>query len=141
MSLGCLCFTCKVPNFLPRDPFIHLGEERNTCGVHSGSCFRKVNETSNSLESPIFHFQKDSALLPNKAVWTAATAAKPSLENITSLYLYNFAIIPVHSICTMWANYPVTERVGKPFKIRQRMKDLPSSATRSPQHIVRDLQI
>ena len=56
-------------------------------------------------------------------------ATKNSLENISSrLYLYYFAIIPIRSTCTMWPNYPVTEQVGTAFKLRQKIKNLPSCA-------------
>ena len=55
---------------------------------------------------------------------TTATPTKTSLENISSRYLYYFAMIPIRSACTMWPNYPVTEQVGKAFKLRQRMKIL-----------------
>ena len=42
--------------------------------------------------------------------------------------MYYFAINPIRSTCTMWANYPVTEQVGTASKLRQRMENLPSSA-------------
>ena len=50
---------------------------------------------------------------------TTATLTKSSLENISSRYLYYFAIIPIRSICKMC---PVTEQVGTAFKSRQRIK-------------------
>ena len=59
---------------------------------------------------------------------TTATPTKMSLENISSRYLYYFAIIPIRSTCTMWPNYPVTEQVETAFKLRQRLKNLPSCA-------------
>ena len=47
---------------------------------------------------------------------------------MSSRYLYYFAIIPIRSICTMWLNYQVTEKLGTAFKLRQRMKTLLSCA-------------
>ena len=55
-----------------------------------------------------------------------ATATKTPLENITSRYFNYFAIIPIRSTCTMWPNYLATEKVGTVFKLRQRIKTLPS---------------
>ena len=49
-------------------------------------------------------------------------------ENITSRFLFFFVIIPVRSTCTMWPNYPVTERVRTAFKLIQRKENLPSCA-------------
>ena len=49
-----------------------------------------------------------------------------SLENISSRYLYYFVIVAICSTCTMWPSYPVTEQRGTAFKLRQRMKNLPS---------------
>ena len=37
-------------------------------------------------------------------------------------------IILIHSACSVWPYYPVTEWVGKAFKFKQRMKNLPSCA-------------
>ena len=48
-------------------------------------------------------------------------------ENVAwKRYLYNFVIIPIRSTCAMWPNYPVTEQVETAFKLRQRLKNLPS---------------
>ena len=47
---------------------------------------------------------------------------------ICSRYLYFFVIILIRSTCSVWRNYPVIERVGKAFKFKQRMKNLPSRA-------------
>ena len=51
-----------------------------------------------------------------------------SLENISSRYLYLFAIFPTRSTCTIWPNYPVTEQMRTAFKVRRRMENLPSCA-------------
>ena len=51
-------------------------------------------------------------------------ATKTSLENISSRYLYYFAIIPIRSTRIMWPNYPVTELVGMALKLKRRMKNL-----------------
>ena len=45
---------------------------------------------------------------------------------LCSRYLYYFAIIPIRSTCTMWPNYPVTEQVETAFKLRERLKNVPS---------------
>ena len=56
-------------------------------------------------------------------------ATKTSLANISSrFYFYYFVIIPIRFTCTMWPNYPVREEVGTAFKLRQRIKYLPSCA-------------
>ena len=45
---------------------------------------------------------------------------------ISSRYSWYFVIIPIRSTCTMWPNYPVTEQVETAFKLRQRLRNLPS---------------
>ena len=45
-----------------------------------------------------------------------ATTTKASLENISSLYLYFLAIIPIRSTCTMRPNYAGSKLIGTEFK-------------------------
>ena len=59
---------------------------------------------------------------------TTATPTKTSLENVSSCYLYYFALISIRSTSTMWPNYPITELVGTVFKLAQKMKNLLSCA-------------
>ena len=46
-----------------------------------------------------------------------------------------FAIIPIRSLCTMWPNYPVTERVGTAFKLIQRKGKFTVMCSRSSQNL------
>ena len=54
------------------------------------------------------------------------TAAKTSLENITSRYFYYIAIIPIRSTCTMWTKYPGAKLIGTAFKQGGRKISSPS---------------
>ena len=54
---------------------------------------------------------------------------------ISSCYLHYFQIVPIRLTVNL-AIYPVTEQVGTAFKLKQRVKNLPSSRSRSPQKVL-----
>ena len=65
-------------------------------------------------------------LIPPLTVTTTVTATKTSPENISLFHLCYFAIISTRSTFTKMANYPGTKLVGVAYKLRKKMKNLPS---------------
>ena len=96
--------------FLDPDVFIETVIERLASFIDSMSLSSvKVFKRSNR------DFKKPRQQHQRKQSW---------LENISWHYLYYFAIIPIHSTCKVWLNYPVTEQVRMVLKFRQRIKYL-----------------